>query len=252
MRLISPLRMLRGPTGVGLVTDSGSGTAVLETLQRFRLRVEVSLEAEPGPIAEVWGPESAAVVEAAGGISPVPGAWVTDGESVVADLPFRHVSLARWLIVGIDAKKLIAAGAHPVGEAAATAARIEAGEARMGIDIDTSTIPQEAGLTEGAVDFTKGCYLGQELVARIESRGHVNRRLRSLRCAAGDTPPSGAALLVEGRQVGTLTSAAMSPDVGAPVGLGLVRSEVDIGTAVEVGWSSGATTAIVGEVPLAG
>lgn len=248
-KLVSPLWMLRDTTDVGLVTDPGSGEAVLETLLRFRLRVDVSIDPEPGPIAEVWGPQAAAAVGVACGIEPKRSAWVGADGAIVADLPFRRVDLPRWLVVGVHPEKLIAAGARPVGDEAVTAARIEAGEAQMGIDIDRSTIPQEAELIDGAVDFAKGCYLGQELVARIESRGHVNRQLRGLLCGEGAAPPPGAALSVEGREVGTITSVAVSLVRGVPVGLGLVRSEVEDGTAVAVDWGDGATTAIVRAVP---
>jgi folate-binding protein YgfZ len=248
-RLVSPLWMLRDQTRVGLVGDPGAGEAVLETLQRFRFRVDVSLEYERLPTAEVWGPDAAAAVGAASGIEALPGTWVGAGASVVTHLPFRHIDLPRWLIAGIDPMELVAAGISPVEGEAAAAVRIEAGEPLMGVDVGESTIPQEAGLTDGAVDFTKGCYLGQELVARIESRGHVNRHLRGLLCAEGDTPPPGAALSVEGRQVGTITSAASSPGFGVPVGLGFVRREVGPGAAVAVDWGDGGTTAIVRELP---
>lgn len=248
-KLVGPLWMLRDRTRVGLVSDPGAGEAVLETLQRFRFRVEVSLESERLPTAEVWGPDGASALGAASGVRALPGEWVGAGALVVANLPFRHIDLPRWLIVGIDPMELVAAGISSVEEEAVAAIRIEAGEPRMGVDVDESTIPQEAGLTDGAVDFTKGCYLGQELVARIESRGHVNRHLRGLLCATGDTPPPGATLSVEGRRVGTITSAARSPGLGAPVGLGLVRREVGPGTAVAVGWGEGATTATVRELP---
>jgi tRNA-modifying protein YgfZ len=123
------------------------------------------------------------------------------------------------------------AGALPVGHAAWEVARVEAGRPEWGIDIDDSTLAQEANLEElHAISFTKGCYIGQEVVARIHFRGHVNRMIRGLRAAGGEPPESGAALLDEnGRNVGDVRSAVPSPRLGG-VGLGMVRREVEVGT----------------------
>ena len=84
---------------------------------------------------------------------------------------------------------LIDAGATPVSEAAAEIVRVERGRPRYGVDMDESTIPQEAGLNERAVSFTKGCYVGQETVARLYYRGKPNRHLRGLRLLPPPTPP---------------------------------------------------------------
>ena len=106
-------------------------------------------------------------------------------------------------------------------------ARIEAGVARMGFDIDERTIPQEAGLDRDAVSFTKGCFVGQELVCRIDTRGHVNRCLRRLRA---DRPlVAGSAVTAAGKAVGEVTSAA------GGVALAMVRREVDPGSVVDAG-----------------
>lgn len=249
-KLVSPLWILRGAGRIGLVADAGSGQAVVDTLERFRIRVDAAVEQEPTSPCEVWGPAAADVVSAATGIEPSGGAWTHDGGTMTAHLPFRHTDLPRWLIVGIEPSALVAAGAVEVDEEAVAAVRIEAGEPRMGVDVHPSTIPQEADLVADAVDFSKGCYLGQELVARIESRGHVNRHLRGL-CGAQDVvPPVGAALLVEGQEVGLLTSVARSSRLGGPVGLGLVRREVAPGATVALRWDGGAAAAVVAELPL--
>jgi len=98
--------------------------------------------------------------------------------------------------------------------------RIEAGIARQGYDVDERTIPQEAGLELTAVSFTKGCFLGQELVCRIDTRGHVNRNLRRLR-AAGAVLPRGATVVADGKAVGEVTSTA------GPVALAMLRREIE-------------------------
>lgn len=108
------------------------------------------------------------------------------------------------------------------------AERIAAGVPRLGFDLDDSVIPQEAGLDVDAVSFTKGCFVGQELVCRIDSRGHVNRHLRLLEVVDDTTLARGATIESDGREVGTVTSAANG------VALGYVRREVDPGTTVTV------------------
>jgi folate-binding protein YgfZ len=103
--------------------------------------------------------------------------------------------------------------------------RIEAGLPAMGAELTDRTIPAEAGLIERAVSLTKGCYTGQELVARIDARGgHVPRHLRGV-IVDGAIPAPGDALTVEGREVGTVTSGAAHPD-GHGVGLAYVRRDV--------------------------
>jgi folate-binding protein YgfZ len=108
------------------------------------------------------------------------------------------------------------------------AERIAAGVPRMGVDLDDSVIPQEAELEVDAVSFTKGCFVGQELVCRIDSRGHVNRFLRRLEFAGAEAPAPGAVILAGDREVGTITSAA------AGHALGFVRREVEPGAEVTV------------------
>jgi tRNA-modifying protein YgfZ len=126
-------------------------------------------------------------------------------------------------------------GAAPVSEAAVEVLRVERGRPRYGIDLDESTIPQEAGLNERAVSFTKGCYVGQETVARLHYKGKPNRHLRGLRLAA--PVPPGTPLTLDGRPVGTLGSVVVSPRHG-PIGLALVRREAPPGTTLQAGDSS--------------
>jgi folate-binding protein YgfZ len=124
------------------------------------------------------------------------------------------------------------AGAPAVGEAAVECVRVERGRPRYGIDLDDSVIPQEAGLNDRAVSFTKGCYVGQETVARLHYRGKPNRQLRGLRLSGAAEP--GDELMFEGRSVGRLASVAQSPRFG-PIALALVRREAPPGTTVAIG-----------------
>jgi tRNA-modifying protein YgfZ len=140
--------------------------------------------------------------------------------------------------------ELVAAGAVAVGLEAAECLRIEHGRPRYGLDLDETVIPQEAGLNERAVSFTKGCYVGQETVARLFYKGKPNRQLRGL--TATEPVEVGTELTLDGRIVGTVTSAADSPRLG-PIALALVRREAPVGAAVQAGHSR----AHVAELPFA-
>jgi folate-binding protein YgfZ len=137
-------------------------------------------------------------------------------------------------------------GASPVSEAAAECLRVERGRPRYGVDLDDGVIPQEAGLNERAVSFTKGCYVGQETVARLHYRGKPNRALRGLRLSAPE--PTGTELTLEGRTVGRLASSVISP-VHGPIALALVRREAPPGQQLAVG-EEGAVATVV-ELPFA-
>ena len=127
-------------------------------------------------------------------------------------------------------------------------ARVEGGRPAFGIDMDENTLPQEANLdTLGAISFEKGCYTGQETVARIHFRGHVNKNLRAL---FGSAPlPQGAAVLDEsGKTVGDVRSTVVSPRLG-PIAIAMVRREVADGQQVIVAGDFGAISARVSTLP---
>jgi tRNA-modifying protein YgfZ len=119
-------------------------------------------------------------------------------------------------------------------------ARIESGRPEWGTDMDESTLPQEANFDElGAISYTKGCYIGQETVARVHFRGHVNRFLRRMRFVTRPAPPKGAELVDEtGKVIGEIRSSALSPRFGG-VALGMVRREVQPGTTLQARWDGG-------------
>jgi tRNA-modifying protein YgfZ len=139
---------------------------------------------------------------------------------------------------------LLAAGAVAVDEASAEVVRVETGRPRYGIDVDDTTIPQEAGLNDRAVSFTKGCYVGQETVARLHWRGKPNRHLRGLRLS--EPAPSGTPLRLGEREVGRLGSVAVSP-VHGPIALAIVRREAGPGDTLAVG--DGGVSAQVVDLP---
>jgi folate-binding protein YgfZ len=161
------------------------------------------------------------------------------GEPVMAaatDVGLDVIYDARAREAVVDA--LSEAGAVPVEEAAAEVVRIERGRPRYGIDMTDDNLPGELGLEERAVSFTKGCYVGQEPVARMYHRGHPNRILRGLRLTEPAT--AGEPLVRDGKEVGKVTSAGVSPRLG-PIALAVVRREVEPGGEVVVGERRGAT-----------
>jgi folate-binding protein YgfZ len=130
-----------------------------------------------------------------------------------------------------------------VDEDAAEVARVESGRPRFGVDLEPeAVIPQEAGLNDRAVSFTKGCYVGQETVARLFYKGKPNRHLRGLRFSA--PVPSGTELQLGDRVVGRVGSSVVSPRLGA-IGLALVRREAAPGDEL----TAGDATAVVAELP---
>jgi folate-binding protein YgfZ len=199
-RVIADLEVFR--TGADLVLACPPETLddVLGTLLRARFRKKVALEA--AGYALVWGDADGALAE---------------------------------LATPIGVERLLAAA--PNGDAAPDAAwelaRIEAGMPRFGHEFTPESMPAEAGLEERAISFTKGCYPGQEPVARLHYRGHANRGVRGVRFQGGGGEP-GSEVTVDGAAVGRLTSVAESPRFG-PIGLAILRREVADGSLGEAG-----------------
>jgi folate-binding protein YgfZ len=191
-------------------------------------------------VASVTGVQSPALTALA------PYAHVTveiDGARVlVASVPELGIE-GFELIVPADAydtlwRRAVDAGAAPAGLEAWEIARVEAGRPEWGLDIDEATIPQEANFDElHAISYTKGCYVGQETVARVHFRGHVNKHLRGIRGAGIEPIHSGATLHDEsGAQVGDVRSTVRSPRLGA-IGLAMIRREVEPGAALVARWT---------------
>jgi glycine cleavage system T protein (aminomethyltransferase) len=146
-------------------------------------------------------------------------------------------------------ERLRAGGAEPVGREAWNILRVEAGVVWHGVDVDASTLLLEASLP-GAYSLDKGCYLGQEVVARITYRGHVNRQVVGFRFPDRRVPERGARVVVEGRDVGWITSAVVSPVLGRGLALGHLRREHwEPGSRVEVPGPDGSLTAEVSTLP---
>jgi folate-binding protein YgfZ len=139
-------------------------------------------------------------------------------------------------------QQLMSQGAGRCSVAAFHMARVEAGFPWYGWDITDKNLPQEVNRNAAAISFQKGCYLGQETVARIDALGHVNRMAVVLQCHGPDVPPAGTTIMAEGQPVGEVTSSAASPALGAPLALCYVRRQfAEPGTRLQ--WASG--TAVV-------
>jgi len=147
---------------------------------------------------------------------------------------------------GVDPVRefLQSAGAQPIGEAAAEIARVEAGRPRVGHEITEQTMPAEAGINDRAVSFTKGCYIGQETVARLHYKGKPNRYLRRLR--SGEPLAAGDPVVAGEREVGTVGTAVISPAEG-PLALAILRREAEDGATVMVGDGTEATVEALGD-----
>lgn len=260
-KMLGEVRVLATADELLLDTERLSLQALFDVIRRFSIGWDVALHKrtlERGLLALV-GPQADAVALATGATLPD-----ADEHAHVATTVGAHeVHLIRTplgLDVLCDAEStpavrdtLVAAGAVVVGEDAADVARVRLGRPRYGDDLDDTVIPQEAGLNDRLVSFTKGCYVGQETVARLHWRGKPNRHLRlvrlpgpvksgaSVRLAAGsDGEP--------GREVGRLGTVVHDPDAGWTA-LAILRREAQPGAAVAVG-DDGAE-AVVAEAPSA-
>jgi len=247
--MVSDARIVRREDDVLLLVEPGFGPVVQEALQRYL----ISEDAEVAQISDALGqlalvgPGAEAVAQAALGRPP----------GVSAQLwPFDRDDASGWVLPqglklpGVDLlvpvrsleavfERLLAAGAVPAGFEALEVLRVERGTPRYGADLDERTIPLEARL-QSAISYEKGCYIGQEVIARATFRGHVNRQLVGLSLAA--LPPLRTELFLGERRVGMVTSAVQSPVFGT-IGLGFAHRDVaQPGTALSLAAGAGPVT----------
>jgi folate-binding protein YgfZ len=229
-RILADFQLLAGGESCWLVLPAGTGETIRTHLEKYKVasRVVISVVTDRRHF-ELRGPrasEVAALPATAGeGFVGSAGAGVS---LHLLEALSAEVALSEWL------RKEAASGLRRVSAAAVEVARIEDGELVFGVDFSGENFPQETG-RDSAVSYSKGCYLGQEVVARIHYRGGVQRLPRGLRFDDGRTPDAGAELLFEGRSVGRATSVTRSPRFGA-IGLGLLHQRAAApGTRLEVG-----------------
>jgi len=218
-----------------LDTAPGQAEALLAHFQRYVITEEVEFAdlSQSATDLLLAGPNSAALLTKLTGQRP-PAALLAHTTTTLAghDITIRRVEYAGSAThflqaAAADAPDVMAAlessGAVRCDEGAVEAARLEAGVPLFGRDITPDNLPQEIGRDARAISFVKGCYLGQETVARIDAVGHVNRVLSGLKFAGDSVPAAGTELLAGGQSIGQVTSAAASPRLLAPLALALVR-----------------------------
>jgi tRNA-modifying protein YgfZ len=242
----SDLRVLRpGAEEILLETEPEGLAASLRHLQMYSIGRDVSVtdQSAERSVLSLIGPRSA---ELAGTAALPEHACETATVGTVACLAAGTAGGIDLIVAaaeaGAVAEFLGGAGAAPVSPEAVEILRVEAGVPRFGAEMGTETMPAEAGIVEDAVSFTKGCYIGQETVARLHYKGRPNRHLRGLRLSA----PAAAGVPVQlgEKEVGRLGTACVSPALG-PIGLAILRREAEPGTTVELG-EDGVTAEVVG------
>jgi folate-binding protein YgfZ len=240
-KVVADMRILRGPDWLLIDTEQHALAALSRNVDMYSIGRDVQLQdvTAARAILSLVGPAARAALDAEPPAEEH--AWV-EGEHglyVSTDLGVDVICAAE------DAEAVRSAlGIEPVGLDAAECVRIESGRPRHGIDFDAETIPQEAGLNDRAVSFTKGCYVGQETVARLHYKGKPNRHLRGLKLS--EPGQKGEAVTLGDREVGKLGSTAVSPLHG-PIALALIRREAAPGAEVTVGTSG--KKAVVVELP---
>ncbi len=233
------LRVTRSETDAYVLdTDEGFGESLIERLTRFKLRTKADIAPVEWKVLALRGPDSSSV-EVSGGIA----------------------SQAQWR--SVDGVDIIGANPKAPNDVpfcdfeAFEALRIESGIPVMGAELDERTIPAEVSLNDKTISFTKGCYTGQELVARIDSRGgNVPRRLCGVVIESREAPPRGASVVPDGKPggtrkaLGTLTSSAYSPGLEASVALAYIRRDALTPTDGALQWDAGPTPCRVVDFPI--
>lgn len=244
-RMISDMRVIETGDRVLLDVEGAVAVPLAERFEKLIFSEDVQVQNLSDELAEigVHGPSAADAVERATGINAARLENQHDNISATGWGPALAgpITLVRDDSLGLtgfdlyiaraDADqvraKLVDAGAMEASKETAELLRIEAGRPRFGIDMDTETIPLEAGIEDRAISFTKGCYVGQEVIIRVMHRGHgrVARRLVGLVLDGGAAPSRGDAILAGEKEVGEITSAADSPLMSSPIALGYVHRD---------------------------
>ncbi len=249
-RMISDMRVVETGSRVLLGVERDVAAPLAERFDKLVFSEDVQakdVSAELDVIG-VHGPSAARIIQKATGISVIDLAAqydsvTSESRTIVRDdaldLPGYDVYVPASDADALRAQ-LIEAGAVAASEETGETLRIEAGRPRFGVDMTTDTIPLEAGIEDRAISFTKGCYVGQEVIIRVMHRGHgrVARRLVSIVLSGETVPAHGAKIHVGDRVVGEITSATASPTIGAPLALGYVQRDHAVpGTELRVGES---------------
>ncbi len=261
-RLIGSVRVGRIENGFLIDTEAATREKVFQTIQRFTLAGDFHLKevTDQTSLLSVQGKQAAKIISTlfAESVAGMP----KDG---LAQIKWQQRELTLWrathtaedgfdLVVGVEDAQaiweaLVTAGARPVGHDALEVLRIEAGRPRYGQDMDENTVVTEA--LEDSVSYTKGCYVGQEIIARIKYRGHVAKKLTGFafdRLVSLDREAT--VRSVDGKDVGRITSTTSSPYLGHTIAMGYVKfDQAAPGTEVNVTSTDGEIAAKVSELP---
>jgi tRNA-modifying protein YgfZ len=198
----------------------GQAEALVKHLDRYVIREDVQLRDETG--------ERCYVLVAGEAPAEIQGNLIS--WNLIGRVDAQLVEIPRESAADVIAR-LVGSGFLLTSPLAFEAARIEAGFPFLGLDFDGENLPQEVGRDNEAISFNKGCYLGQETVARIDALGHVNQRLVGVRFPRGSVPERGTELTLSSKGVGAVTSAAVSPKLDSPLALAMLRREANsVGT----------------------
>jgi folate-binding protein YgfZ len=251
-RMISDMRVIE--TGRRMLLDVGRDVAapLADRFDKLIFSEDVQAKDATGDldVIGVHGPSAARMIQRATGLSVIElehqyDNVTSESLSIVRDDGFGLPGYDVYVPVGdVQAVRetLLESGTVLLSADTAETLRIEAGRPRFGVDMSTETIPMEAGLENRAISFTKGCYVGQEVIVRVMHRGHgrVARRLVSLVMQDGPVPARGDTIHSGDREVGEVTSATASPKFDAPLALGYVLRDLAVaGTQLTVNGSQG-------------
>jgi folate-binding protein YgfZ len=266
-RLVTDVHVLESGDMILLDVPADLVEAILQRLDQFLFAEDVQLGDLRGALQGVWihGPRAAEMLETSCRVAGLAG--FADHQNTRGTFDGSPVVIARIDQLGVPgycvfieparaaalAAALREAGAADASPEALEAARIEAGTPLFGIDMDTETLPLEAGIEQRAISFTKGCYVGQEVIIRVMHRGHgrVAKKLVTLRVEGHAVPGRDTKAFAGGREVGRVTSSVSSPRFG-PIALAyLHRDSLAPGTRIELELGESRVAAIVAARPLA-
>lgn len=239
------MRVLRiGAEEIWIDTEPAALAAAKRHLETYKIGREVAIAdlTDERAILSLIGPRSVEIAGTAALPEHASEATKVGGVECLAVGTADGIDLIAKVADAADLREaLIDAGAVEVGDAVAEVLRIEAGIPRFGAEMSGETMPAEASIVERAVSFTKGCYIGQEPVARLHYKGRPNRRLRGLELSAPAAP--GASLRLGEKEVGRVGSSCLSPARGA-IALAIVRREAEPGVELAVG-EDGVTARVI-------
>ena len=221
-RLLAAVRVIRRRDDILLDTEATTREKVLKIIERFTLAGDFKVRDLTDEIPQIsfQGRTAGELVEKIYGVKDLPrdGIWQNENVTIIRA---THTAEDGFDVIGAA----VSDGATAVSKEVQEILRIEAGIARYGVDMDETNVVTETNLDD-AVSYTKGCYLGQEIIVRIKHRGHVAKKLTGLRFDTDHKVASATMIKsIDDKEIGRVTSATFSPKLGTTVGLGYVRYE---------------------------